>query len=58
MKYDTVVNSYDIANKMIHMSRLDESSLTKMGVSGQSYAIENFDRKKLADDYISKLMNM
>ena len=48
-------NSSDIAKKMTYLSKLDKSSLVKMGSNGLSYAIENFDREKLADDYISKL---
>lgn len=48
-------DSSDIAKKMTYLSKLDKPSLVKMGSNGLSYAIENFDREKLADDYISKL---
>ena len=45
-------NSKLIAAKAEELSNMPKSELVKMGVNGYNYALENFDREKLSNNYI------
>ena len=48
-------NISDIVNKSKEMSFIKKNDLRQMGLNGYNYAIENFDRLKLSNEYIQKI---